>query len=200
MSLTKLASTGEITTNFLLNDVLCYIMNTSGTGGYTSADWKLLGYTSAEKTINPINEKYVREDKIPRVATYIKTIRKGLEIKCSLSNQSAELDAIIMQGTVSSLGATGTEVSFGTDEPALEYRAIRFVATLDNSTKWSLTIPKCQMQQDGEKTFGGESETVTPLLFKAVYNPNATADENLYYIQYLASTVSATADVPPGYY
>jgi hypothetical protein len=176
-------------------------MNTSATGNYSASDWKKLGYTGAEKSINPINEKYTREDKIPRVPTYIKTIRKGLEIKTTLSNQSAELDAILMQGTISSLGATGTQVDFGISEPAMEYRAIRFTADLDNGTHMCITIPKCQVVQDGEKKMGGESETVTPLMFKAIYNPHAgVADtENLYYIQYLASGISVTADIPHGF-
>jgi hypothetical protein len=175
-------------------------MNTSATGGYSGTDWKLLGYTGAEKQFNPISERYMREDKIPRVQTYSKTIRKGLEVKCTLSNQSAELDGIIMQGTITSLGATGTEVSVGVNEPALQYRAIRFVATRDDSVSIVWTIPKCEIRMDGEKTLGGESESVTPLLFKATYNPSATSDtKSLYYIQYLASGKSVTADVPEGY-
>lgn len=196
---TKLSVTGERTTDFLLNDVTCYLMNTSATGGYSSGDWKILGYTSAEKQFNPISEKYMREDKIPRVMTYSKTIRKGLEIKCSLSNNTAELNAIIMQGTISSLGATGTQIGVGTSEPTLQYRAIRFVATRDDGVNITWTIPKCEIRMDGEMTMGGESESVVPLLFKASYNPLANADENLYYIQYLTAGVSVTADVPPAY-
>ena len=200
MSVTKFASTGEITTNFLLNDVAVWLMNTTGTGSYTSTQWKMLGFTSAEKSINPITEKYERMDKIPRVLTYSKTIKKGLEVKCTLSNQSAELDAVIMQGVFSTLGATGVEVGFGVNEPALEYRAVRFAATLDDGKTWTLTIPKCEMRQDGEKSIGGESETVTPLIFKATYNSKEVAnDRDLYYVQYLTSGVSATADIPPGY-
>jgi hypothetical protein len=200
LALTKFTSIGEITTNFLLNDVKVWLMNTTVTGNYASKDWALLGFTSAEKTINPINEKYEREDKIPRVTTYVKTIRKGLEVKCALSNQSAQLDSVINQGTFLSLGATGSQVSIGTSEPEMQYRAIRFSADLDDGTIWTLTIPKCEMRQDGEKTLGGESETVTPLLLKAIYNPRASSETvNLYYMQYLAKTQSATADVPDGY-
>jgi hypothetical protein len=199
LAVTKLTVTGERTTDFLLNDIALYLMNTSATGNYASTDWKILGYTGAEKNINPISEKYMREDKIPRVMSYSKTIRKGLEIKCTLSNQSAELDGIILQGVITSLGATGTQVDVGTDEPALQYRAVRFVATRDDGVNVCWTIPKCEIRQDGEKVMGGESETVTPLMFKAVYNPLADADQNLYYIQYLASGISVTADEPPGY-
>lgn len=199
MSISKLSSTGEITSNFLLNDVAVYIQNTTGTGSYQSSGWKVLGYTSAEKSITPIMEQYRREDKIPRVVSYVKTIRKGLEVKFSLSNQSAELDAILMRGTLASLGSTGTEVKFGTDEPNVEYRAIRFSAKLDDGKTWTLTIPKAELSVDGDKTFGGETETVTPIMAKAIYNPLATENENLFYVQYLASGISATADVPPGY-
>lgn len=199
MSVTKLTTLGEITTNFLLNDVTVYIMNTSATGSYVSTDWAVLGYTSAEKKINPVNELYTREDKIPRIPTYQKTIKKGLEVKCELSNQNASIEALLKQGTTISLGATGTKISYGTDEGTKEYRAVRFAATLDNGTKWTLTIPKCSITQDGEKTVGGEKETVTPLLFAAMYNPSANATGNLYYEEYLASGVSATATVPRGY-
>jgi hypothetical protein len=201
LALTKFTSTGEITTNFLLNDVKVWLMNTSATGGYTSTDWALLGFTSSEKTINPINEKYEREDKIPRVTTYVKTIRKGLEVKCGLSNQSAQLDSVINQGTFVNLGTTlGARVDSGTSEPEMQYRAVRFSADLDDGTIWTLTIPKCEIRQDGEKTIGGESETVTPLMFKAIYNPRAPSEtRNLYYINYLPSGQSATADTAFGY-
>lgn len=201
MSVTKFSNLGEITTNFLLNDVDVYVMNTSATGGYVGTDWALLGYTSPEKSINPIIEKYVREDKIPRVPTYSKVIRAGLEISCDLSNQNPEFEAIIKQGTITSLGATGTRIAYGTNLASVEYRAVRFVASKDSGSNWALTIPKCEITQNGEKTVGGEEESKTPLMFKSFYNSLSTvnATANLYYENDWASTISVTADVPDGY-
>ena len=203
MSVTLLTGLGEVVTNFLLNDFSVYVMNTSATGNYSGDDWALLGYTSAEKTINPINEKYVREDKIPRVPTYTKTIRVGLEVGCDLSNQNPDIEALIKQGTKSAVTGTntGTRIAYGTDQAPVEYRAVRFVAKLDDGKNYSLTIPKCEISQSGEKTGGGETETVTPLMFKAYYNAQAgiSATANLYYENYFNSGVSPTAEVPSGY-
>lgn len=200
MAVTKFtdAKLGEITTNFLLNDFDVYIQNTSATGGYLSTDWALLGYTSAEKTINPISEKYTREDKIPRVPTYQKTIRKGLEIVSGLSNQNEEVLAVVKQGTISTNG-TGSRIAHGTDEPAIEYRAVRFAAVRDDSVTYTITIPKCEVTINGEQTGGGESEMVNELMYKAIYNPNVAGTVSLYYEDYLTAGVSATADVPPAY-
>lgn len=104
MAVSKLSNLGEITTNFLLNDFTVYVMNTSATGGYVSTDWEILGYTSPEKGFTPVNEKYTREDKIPRVPTYTKTIRIGAEMTFGLSNQNPTVEAILKQGTVVDLG------------------------------------------------------------------------------------------------
>jgi hypothetical protein len=202
MAVTKVTTgTGEITTDFLLNDYTVYFMNTSATGGYSASDWTILGYTSAEKTMNHINEKYNREDKIPRITTYTKTIRTGLEIQADLSNQNAQIEGIIKQGTINSeTGSnTGTRVAYGTDQGSIEYRAVRFVGVRDDSVTHTITIPKCEMTLNGEKTLGGETEVVTPIMFKAVYNPSANATANMFYENFLDSGVSATGDVPTGY-
>jgi len=196
MSVTKFTGLGEINTNFILNDFDCYVMNTSATGGYTSTDWALLGFTSPEKTVNPIREVYTREDKIPRVNTYEKTIRVGLEIKCALSNQNSSLEAIFTRGTSSN---TGARIAHGTKEANTQYRAVRFVTQRDDGYYYAITIPKCAISVDGEKTYGGESEVVTPLLFKAFYNPSASSTANLWYENYWASSVSPTADTAIGY-
>jgi hypothetical protein len=194
------AKLGEITTNFLLDDFDVYLMNTSATGGYVGTDWTKIGYTSAEKTLNFINEKYNREDKIPRVNTYTKTIRKGLEITSGLSNQNEEVIAMIMQGTRSDLGTnTGTRIAHGISEAAIQYRAIRFASTRDDGVIYSLTIPKCELMLAGEQTLGGESETVKEILYKAVHNPSADATASLFYENYWESGISVTADVPPAY-
>jgi hypothetical protein len=200
---TKLTASklGEINSNFVLNDFEVYIMNTSATGGYVSTDWTLIGYTSAEKSFNPLNEQYVREDKIPRVPTYTKTIRVGAEISFDLSNQNEELEAIFKRGTiVAETGSnTGTRIAYGTDQAAVEYRAIRFVAKRDDNVNYTLTIPKAEITQNGEKTWGGESEVVTPLMVKAFYNPSAANTADLFYENYLDSGVSVTGDVPASY-
>jgi hypothetical protein len=191
---------GEINTNFLLNDFTVYVMNTSATGGYVGTDWAVLGFTSAEKTMNLITEKYNREDKIPRVVTYSKTIRKGLEITSALSNQNEEVLAVVMQGTETDLGTnTGTRIAHGIDEPALQYRAIRFAGTRDDGVQYAITIPKCELSMAGEKTLGGESEVVTEILYKAVHNPSANGTASLFYENYWESAISVTADVPPAY-
>jgi len=203
MSVTKFTSLGEVVTNFLLNDFDMYIMNTSATGGYVGTDWEKVGFTSPEKEITPIREVYTREDKIPRVPTYKKTIRKGLELKHGLSNQNAEFEAIVSKGTKSSVTGTntGTRIAHGTDEPSVEYRAVRYVSKRDDGVHYCITIPKADISLDGSKNYGGETETVTPLLVSAQYNAqsgvNATA--NLYYESYFDSGVSPTADVPDGY-
>lgn len=199
MPVTKLGTIGEITTNFLLDDFTVYIMNTSATGGYAGTDWEKIGFTSAEKTINVINEKYTREDKIPRIPTYTKTIRKGLEITSGLSNQSENILAFITQGTKTSLGSTGTRIAHGTSEADIEYRAIRFSSVRDDNVTYNITIPKCELSLSGEQTVGGESEVVKEILYKAIYNPSASNTANLYYENYWATSVSVTADVPPGY-
>jgi len=199
MAVSKLSNLGEITSNFLLNDFTVYIMNTSATGGYASTDWEIIGYTSPEKGFTPINEKYTREDKIPRVPTYTKTIRIGAEFTFGLSNQNPHVEAILKQATKIDLGSTGTQLSYGTDQATQEYRAIRFVAQLDSKEYYAITVPKAELMQDGEKTLGGESEVVTPIKVKAYYNPSANATGNLYYESYWASNISPTADVPPGY-
>jgi hypothetical protein len=191
---------GKINTNFLLNDFNVYVMNTSATGGYVGTDWALLGFTSPEKSMNVITEKYNREDNIPRTVTYSKTIRKGLEITAGLSNQNEEILAVVMQGTETDLGTnTGTRIAHGTSEPALQYRAIRFVGERDDGVTYAITIPKCEMTLAGEKTLGGESEAVSEILFKAVNNPSTNATASLFYENYWESGISATADVPPSY-
>lgn len=203
MAVTKLTASklGEIISNFLLNDWDVYIQNTSATGGYVSTDWAKIGFTSAEKNMNFINEKYNREDKIPRTVTYTKTIRKGLEITAGLSNQNEEVLAMIMQGTRSSLGATGTRIAHGIIEAPLEYRAIRFASIRDDNVTKTITIPKCELSLTGEQVMGGESEMVSEILYKAIHNPNpaVSGTASLFYENYLTAGVSATADVPPAY-
>jgi hypothetical protein len=199
MAVTKLTNLGEITSNFLLNDFTVYIQNTSATGAYVGTDWEILGYTSPEKGFTPVNEKYVREDKIPRVPTYTKTIRIGAELTFGLSNQNPDIETILKQGTKTDLGATGTRIAYGTDQATQEYRAIRLVAQLDSKEYYAITVPKGELSQNGEKTLGGESEVITPIMLKAYYNPSANATVSLYYENYWASNVSPTADVPPGY-
>lgn len=200
MSVTKLTGLGEVTSSFLLNDWDVYMMNTSATGSYSGTDWTKIGFTSPEKTLNPINEKYTREDKIPRIPTYTKTIRVGLEMTFGLSNQNIDIEAMIKQGTKTDLGTgTGTRVAYGTNQAAQEYRAIRFVAQRDDKSYHAITIPKAELTQNGEKTLGGESEVVTPLMVKAYYNPSANATANLYYENMWTSAISPTADVPSGY-
>lgn len=197
---TKLAGLGEITTNFILNDFLCLIMNTSATGGYSSADWQKLGYTEPEKDIDPVQDLYEREDKIPRVVTWRKTIKKGLTVKTGISNYNSDLVALITQGTLVSLGtSTGSQVSHGTQEAVKQFRAVRFVAKMDDGSSYTITIPKADIRQDGVRKIGGTKESVIPLIFKATYNPNAHNTGNLYYEQYLKPGLSATADVPPGF-
>ena len=198
MAVTKLTNLGEIITNFLLNDFDMYLMNTSATGGYVSSDWALVGFTSAEKTITPIDEKYIREDKIPRIPTYRKTIRAGLEISCDISNQNETFEAMVSKGVIST-NSTGTRIAHGTDQASEEYRAVRFVAKRDDDINYAITIPKCSISINGEKTYGGEEEVKTPLLLTAVYNSQADATANLYYENYWNTGVSVTADVPPGY-
>jgi hypothetical protein len=200
MAVTKISSAlGEITTNFLLNDFDVFLMNTSATASYVSTDWDLLGFTSAEKTVNRINEKYRKEAKIPRVQVYSKTIRKSLEVNFDLSNFNEDLLAAFGQGTKSSLGAaTGTRTAHGTNEPSLEYRALRFSTTRDDGKTYNITIPKAEIEI-GEQTFGGETETVIPLSVKAVFNPAANATASLYTEEMLVSGVNATATVPVGY-
>jgi hypothetical protein len=199
MAVTKLTNLGEINSNFLLDDYAVYVMNTSATGNYVSTDWELLGYTSAEKSMNIIAEKYNREDKIPRVTTYTKTIRKGLEITSGLSNQNEDVLAMIKQGTKSDLGSTGTRIGHGTVEAPIEYRAVRFASIRDDSVIYAITIPKCEMMVNGETTLGGETEQVTEILYKAIYNPSANATANLYTENYWTDGINVTADVPVGY-
>ena len=201
MAVTKISSTlGEITSNFILNDFDVYLMNTSATGGYDTADWALLGFTSPEKSMNRITERYRKESKIPRVEVYTKTIRKGLELTFELSNFNADLIAVIAQGTKSSLGAsTGTRIAHGTEEPTLEYRTIRFVTTRDDGEHYAIDIPKCEIKIEGEQTFGGETETVLPMMAKAVYNPNVAATASLYIETFIDSGLNSTALAPPGY-
>lgn len=199
MSVSKLTNLGEITTNFLLNDFDVFLMNTSATGGYSSTDWALLGYTSAEKSIERNNEKFTREAKIPRVPVYKKTIRKKFMTKFGLDNRNPGVVSLMTQGTKIIVDGTTTKISHGTNEPSIEYRAIRLATTLDDGTIYSITMPKAEISQDGEESVGGEENTVTPLVVEAIYNPNANATASLYYELFQSSGVSATADVPIGY-
>jgi hypothetical protein len=205
MAVTKLtlSKLGEIISNFLLNDFTIWIMNTSATGGYVGTDWAKLGFTSAEKNMNFINEKYNREDKIPRVVTYSKTIRKGMEITSGYSNRNEEVLAMVMQGTRSSVTGTntGTRIAHGLTEAPLEFRAIRFTSERDDGVTYGLTIPKTEISLTGEQVMGGESEMVSEFLYKAIYNPNpaVSGTASLFYENYWESGVSATADVPPAY-
>ena len=195
----KINGLGEITTNFLLNDFDVYIMNTSATGGYVSTDWTLLGFTGLEKNVNPIREKYRKEAKIPRVEVYNKTIRKGMELSYDLSNFNATLTAQILQGTSTSLGATGTEIEHGTSETSTAYRAMLFASELDDGRKYCIMIPKAETSINGEQTVGGETESVFPLITKAIYNPAGTTTKNLYSELYLAASKNATAVVPEAF-
>lgn len=199
MAVTKLTGLGELTTNFLLNDFDVYIQNTSSTGGYASTDWALIGHTGAEKSVDRGIEKFTREAKIPRVPIYKKTIRKSLKVGFTLDNWNADIVPLFTQATKITVNGTTTKLSHGTDESAVEYRAIRFSTTLDNGQVYSLTIPKAELSQDGEQSVGGEENAVFPLVAEAVYNPSANNTGSLYYELYQSSGENATADVPPGY-
>jgi hypothetical protein len=196
--MSKLNGLGEITSNFLLNDFNVYIMNTTATGGYATTDWELLGFTSAEKNINRVQEKYEKEGKIPRVIQYTKTIRKGLELTYDLSNFNTGFAAELQQATHTTNG-TVSRLASGTTEATKVYRAMLFTADLDDGTHYNIVIPKCDNQMNGEQTIGGEEETVWPILSKAVYNPAANATANLYYEEWLSSSVNATATTPSGF-
>lgn len=199
MAVTKITSTlGEITSNFILNDFDVYLMNTSATGGYVGTDFELLGHTSPEKNMNRITERYSKEAKIPRVQVYSKTIRKGLEMTFDISNFNEDLIAMMSQGTKTSLGATGTRIAHGTEEAALEYRAIRFATVRDDGQHYIIDVPKAELLI-GESTFGGETESVLPITLKATYNPATSATANLYVEMTIVSTLNATALPPAGY-
>ena len=199
MSVTLLTGLGELNTNFILNDFDMYIQNTSATGGYVSTDWAKVGYTSPEKTVTPIREVYTREDKVPRVPTYQKTIRAGLELKFGLSNQNEDFEAMVSRGSKSTT-STATRIAHGTEEASTEYRAVRLVTTRDDGKYYAITVPKCEISMDGDKTYGGvDSEVITPLTLKAFYCSNLDATANLWYENYWATSVSPTADVPGGY-
>jgi arabinogalactan endo-1,4-beta-galactosidase len=73
------------------------------------------------------------------------------------------------------------------------------VSTLDDGTQYAITIPKTDFTINGEQTVGGESETIIPVMLKAIYNPRGTGTKNLYYENFWATSVSATADVPPAF-
>ncbi len=194
-----LSGLGEITTNFLLNDFSVYVMNTTATGGYVSTEWELLGFTSAEKTINRNNEKYEKEGKIPRVLQYTKTIRKNLEVSFDLSNYNTTYIAELTQATKIDLGATGTKLSHGTTESAKIYRAYLFTADLDDGQHYNLVIDKGDAVQSGEQTLGGETETVFPLTIKATYNAAANATANLYSEYLITSSQNATSVLPAAF-
>ncbi len=199
MANTKVSSTlGEITSNFILNDFDVYLMNTSATGGYATTDWALLGFTSVEKGVNRITEKYRREAKIPRVETFVKTIRKGLELTFDLSNFNEDLISIFTQGSKISLGATGTKISHGTVEAALEFRALRFTTTREDNKTYAITIPKTEITV-GESTFGGETESVLPIVARAQFNPSANSTADIYTEEFLAASINATGTVPSGF-
>ncbi len=199
MANTKVTSTlGEITSNFILNDFDVYLMNTSATGGYVSTEWDLIGFTSTEKTMNRITEKYRREAKIPRVDTFVKTIRKGLELSFDLSNFNEDLVAIFTEGSKVSLGATGTKISHGTEEADTEFRALRFTATMEDNRTYAITIPKSEVTV-GETTFGGETESVLPMTVRAQFNPLANGTADLYTEEFLAASINATGTVPSGF-
>jgi hypothetical protein len=206
LAVTNISGLGEVTTNFILNDWVIlndwdlYLMNTSGTTSYVSTDWEKMGWTSQEKSVNVINEKYVREDKIPRQPTFSTTIRIGFEIESDIANFNENLIAVINQGTKSSLGSgTGTRTAYGATQAATEYRAIRLVSTRSDGKHHSYTIPKCEISQNGPITAGGEEEAKIPLMFKAFFNPAESATASLYYENTWESGVSVTADVPSGY-
>lgn len=193
MAVTKITSTlGEITTNFLLNDFDVYLMNTSATGGYVSTDWAIMGYTEPEKTVTPVNEKFTKEAKIPRVPIYQKTIRAGLEVQFSLCNINEDLMAVFSQGTKSSLGATGTRIAHGTSQASVEYRYLRFATTRDDGKQYIIDIPKAEVTI-GESTFGGEENVNIPMTARAFYNPTASATANLYVELMLTAGLNATA-------
>ena len=200
MAVTKIdAGLGEITTNFLMSDFDVYLMNTSATGGYISTEYELMGFTGLEKTITPINEKYRKEAKFPRVEVFSKTLRKGLNMVFDLSNYNEELMAVFKQGTLSSLGAaTGTRIAYGTSEPTLEYRTIRLAAVREDGKHYIIDIPKCEISI-GESTVGGETESVLPLTLTAIYNSSVDATASLYVEQFLESSLNATAIVAEGY-
>ena len=190
----------EITSNFILNDFDVYFQNTRATGGYISTEWALLGYTSPEKSMTRINEKYRKESKIPRVEVFTKTIRKGLTLTFELSNYNEDFIAMITQGTNTDLGAsTGTRIAHGTEEAALEYRTLRFTTTREDGTTYAIEIPKAEIKVEGDTTFGGETEAVLPLMVTAVYNPSVSATGSLYAELFLASTLNATAIAPQGF-
>lgn len=194
-----LTNLGEITSNFLLNDFQVYIMNTTATGGYVSTDWTLLGFTSAEKNINRIQEKYEKEGKIPRVIQYTKTIRKGLELTYDLSNFNTGFAAELQQATPSVYATTGTKLSNGTSEATKVYRAMLFTADLDDGRHYNIVVSKADNQVNGEQTIGGEEETKWPIITKAVYNPAAAATNNLYTEYFVPSGVNATATLPEAF-
>ena len=194
MSVTKLTGLGESTNKFYLNDFDFYIMNTSATGGYTSSDWALVGFTSPEKTLDRGIEKFVREAKIPRVPVYKKTIRKKFVVNFSLDQFNKDLVALATNAT-----RTGNRLAHGTEEPSTEYRAIRFGSTLEDGTVWTITIPKAEISLSGEQTVGGEENSQIPLVVEAIYNPSANGTASLYYELYQTAGISATANVPPAY-
>jgi hypothetical protein len=195
----KLNGLGEITSNFLLNDFNVYVMNTSATGGYVSTDWELLGFTGLEKNVERVQEQYEKEGKIPRVIQYRKTIRKQLNLTYDLSNFNTGFAAEIQQATKISLGGTGTQLSHGTTEATKVYRAYLFTADLDDGSHYNLVIPKADTTVNGEQTIGGEEETIWPLITKAVYNPATNATGNLFYEEWLSSSVNATSSIPAGF-
>jgi hypothetical protein len=169
-------------------------MNTSATGGYASTDWALAGFTSAEKTLDRGIEKFEREAKIPRVVVYKKTIRKKFVINFTMDQFDKELIAIATNAT-----RTGNRLAHGTEEPSVEYRAVRFGSTLEDGTVWSITIPKAEITVNGEQTVGGEENSQVPLMVTAIYNPSANGTASLYYENYATAGTSITADVPPAY-
>jgi hypothetical protein len=194
MAVTKLTGLGENVDKFYLNDFDFYLMNTSATGGYSSSDWALVGFTSPEKTLDRGIEKFEREAKIPRVVVYKKTIRKKFMVNFTMDQFDKEMVAIATNAT-----RNGNRLAHGTEEPSVQYRAVRFGSTLEDGTVWSITVPKAEITINGEQTVGGEENSQVPLTVTAIYNPAADGTASLYYELYQTAGVSITADVPPAY-
>lgn len=194
MAVTKLTGLSESVDKFYLNDFDVYIVNTAATGGYASSDWALMGFTSSEKTLDRGIEKFEREAKIPRVTVYKKTIRKKFAVSFTLDQFNKDLVAIATNAT-----QNGNRLAHGTEEPSVQYRAVRFGSTLEDGTVWSITVPKAEISINGEQTVGGEENSQVPLMVTAIYNPSADGTASLYYELYQTAGISITADVPPGY-
>lgn len=180
-------SLGQDGTQFSLNEVDIYLRD-----GSTNNDWKLIGYTDADKTVK-FNQEFAEFlYGIPQITAKKKMTKESLTVEFNLKQFDAKFLSYLFNGTYST-GAFGERIDIGTSKPTKPTYAMKFVTYRDDGVAIVLTTPKTQLDINGDMPIGSVSDFAgIPVVATALHDSTRGATKNEFVWEFLSASQSVT--------